>query len=143
MLPRVTIPIVKRSQVSCISSRLHNVSRQRTASMYVKYDVRGHTQHIATRTPRTRRRPRRVRHLRVDIARKPLIMRLCRDLGASARARPPHARVSFDPSQYFSTVSSFYTRVARHASVRETRHRAPVPRRRAPLARRAAPSNDT
>ena len=82
------------SEVCFISSRLQNFSRQRTASMYVRAMCTiPRTTHcsIATRTPRARRRPRRARRRRIEIAAKYLSAPL---VEISPRARALRRRPS-------------------------------------------------
>ena len=99
--PRVTISVIKKREVVFISSRLHNVSRQRRASLDVVYYVRPHTQYIASRHARTRRRPHRARRGRADIAKKPLAQLWSRSRGerelrdASRARRTRSASASF------------------------------------------------
>ena len=117
--PRVTISVIKKSEVIFISSRLHNVSHQRTASLDVVYDIRPRTQHIASRHARPGRGDdRAARDAVAPTSRRNPSRGLGRDLGAIAHAATPLERVAFDPSQHLSPSRAHRDRLRRRSRAR-------------------------
>ncbi len=87
---RVTIYVIKHSEVVFISSRLHSVSHQRTASLDVVYDVRPHTQHMVSRCTRPGRGDdRTARDADTPTSRRNPSCGFGRDLGANERSATP------------------------------------------------------